>query len=353
MDTRRRTLAILGSAALVFAALAGLALFQRAQEGAHRTTPEIFLPGFEAKAKNAARIEIAGHDASFAVVLTPQGWVLPASANYPANFDEVRQTLITLAQLTTIGPRTSRPDWLHYLSLDDPPRGTGTSLTVKDASGAVLAHLIFGNVEELGGSTAIFVRHPGENQSWLARAVFPLHAARANWIKTGVFDMGPGRLQEVVVTPADGPGYTVGRLLPSQDVSVLKPAGGTPDFQIMNDLGFAVAAFTITDVRPASQIDFKGATEVSARSFDGLAVNLAVVQQGEEYWAHVSAEPAPKAPEAIAQEAAAITARGKDWAFRLTPEKGQVLMTSLKRLMTPPPPKLGTIAPPGERPPGQ
>ena len=351
MDKRRRTLTILASAALVFAALAGLALFQRAQEGAHRTTPKVFLPGFADKAKDAARIEIAGHDRAFVVALTPQGWVLPGSGNYPANFDEVRQTLITLAQLTTIAPRTSRPDWLHYLSLDDPPKGSGTSLTVKDAGGAELAHLIFGNVEELGGSTAIFVRRPGETQSWLAKAVFPLHGARANWIKGGLFDMGPGRLQEVVVTPASGPGYTVGRLLPSQDVSVLKPQGGNPDFQIINDLGFAVAAFTITDVRPVAEINFKGATQVSARSFDGLAVNLAVVQQGGDYWAEVSAEPAPKAPDAIAQEAAAITTRARDWAFRLTPEKGQVLMTSLARLMTPPPPKMGTIAAPGTHPP--
>jgi len=355
METRRRTLTILGAAALLFAILAGIVLWQRAAEGLARYTPVTFLPGFADKAKDAARIEVSGHDGRLAVELTPTGWVLPDRGNYPANFNQVRQTLITLAQLTTIAPKTNRPDWLHYLALDDPPKGTGTDLTVKDAHGAVLTHLIFGNVEELGGTagTAVFVRHPGETQSYLAKAVFPLHGAVGDWISRALFDMGPGRLQQVVVTPASGPGFAVGRVLPSEGVSVLRPKIETPDFQVINDLGFAVAAFTVADVRPIGAIDFTGASLVEARSFDGLAVNLRVVRQGGDYWAQVSAAPAPKAPQTIVSEAAAINARTSGWAFKLPPEKGAVLMTSLQRLSTPPAPKQGQIAMPGTAPPGR
>jgi hypothetical protein len=351
MDSRRRTLVIIGSAALIFAAAAGVVLWQRAAEGVARYAPVTFLPGFEEKAKDAARIEISGHEGRFVVALTPEGWVLPERGNYPANFDQVRQTLIALAQLTTIRPGTNRPDWLHYVSLDDPPQGLGTDLVVKDASGAVLTHLLFGNVEELGGSTAVFVRHPGDNQSYLARTVFALNGAVANWIKTGLFDMGPGRLQEVVVTPASGPGYTVGRRFAADNVNVLKPQGGTPDPQVINDLGFAVAAFIASDVRPAAGMDFKGATKVDAHGFDGLAINLLVIKQGEDYWAQVSAATAPGVPAAIVQEAAAVNARTQGWAFKLPAEKGAVMMTSLQRLMTPPAPKQGQIAPPGMAPP--
>ena len=360
MEARRRTLVILGSAALFFALAAGVVLWQRAAQGLPRYTPVTFLPGFVDKAKDAARIEVTGHavdgdSGRFVVTLSPQGWVLPERGNYPADFNQVRQTLITLAQLTTIAPKTNRPDWLHYLSLDNPPKGLGTDLVVKDASGTVLAHLVFGNVEELGGTagTAIFVRRPGDTQSYLAKAVFPLQGAVANWISRSVFDMPPGRLQEVVVTPASGPGFTVGRARPTDNVSVLKPQGGTPDFQIINELGFAVAAFTITDVQPAAAIDFKGAAQVSAHGFDGLAINLTVTQRGAETWAQVSAAAAPGAPDAIAQEAAAVTARAHGWAFRLPPEKGAVLMTSLQRLMTPPAPRQGQIAMPGAAPPPQ
>ena len=147
---RRRILTILGSTALVFAAAAAFALYQRAAEGLPRHTPEIFLPGFAESAPRAARIEIIGPSGAFAVVQTPQGWVLPDRGNYPADFDEVRRTLISLAQLTTIAPKTQRPDWLTHLALATPPKGNGTQITVKDAQGAVLAQLITGNTEELG-----------------------------------------------------------------------------------------------------------------------------------------------------------------------------------------------------------
>jgi hypothetical protein len=353
MEARRRTLVILGSAALVFALAAGVVLWQRAAEGLSRYTPVTFLPGFTEKAQDAARIEVTSHDGRFVVALTPEGWVLPERGNYPADFNEVRQTLITLAQLTTIAPKTSRADWLHHLSLDDPPKGTGTDLVVKDAGGAVLAELVFGNVEELGGTagTAIFVRHPRDNQSYLAKAIFPLHGAVANWISRSVFDMGPGRLQEVVVTPPNGPGYTVGRRFAADMVSVLKPQGGTPDPQIINELGFAVAAFAVTDVKPATAVNFAGATQVSAHGFDGLAITLTVAQQGGEYWAQVSAAAAPGAKETVAQEAETMNARAKGWAFKVPPERGALMMTSLQRLMTPPAPKQGQISMPGAAPP--
>ena len=67
----------------------------------------------------------------------------------------------------------------------------------------------------------------------------------------------------------------------------------------------------------------------------------------------MSAAPAPKAPQTIVAEAAAINARTNGWAFKLPPEKGAVLMTSLQRLSTPPAPKQGQIAMPGVAPPGQ
>jgi hypothetical protein len=353
MDTRRRTLIILGSAVLLFAAAAALALHQRAAEGAARYTPVNFLPGFAARAKDAARIDVLGHDGGFAVTLGPAGWVLADRGGYPADFNEVRQTLITLAQLVTIAPKTSRPDWLHYLSLDTPPQGLGTALTVKDAKGAVLARLLFGKVEDLGGASAIFVRRPGDDQSYLARAVFPLHGDVAYWMTKNLFDMGPGRLQQVVVQPATGAGFTVGRARPTDPVNVLNgPKGAQVDFQLVNDLGYAVASFAVADVRPAAGLDFAGASHVIARSFDGLAVTFAVVRagQGGDAWTEITAAPAPAAPGAIVREADAINARTKGWAFKLPPQEANVMLSDLKRLMTPPPPKPGIIETPGTAP---
>ena len=334
---RRRTLTVLGSAAIVCGLLGIFAVYQRTVEGRVHYTPETFLPGFAEAAKNATRIEILGPGGAFTVAQTPQGWVLPDRGNYPADFDEVRQTLISLAQLTTIAPKTARPDWLPHLALGTPPKGNGTLITVKNAAGAVLAQLITGNVEELGdpsGAKGLFVRRPGENKAWLARAVFPTHGDIASWMNKRVVDIGPARLKSVSITPASGAGFTIGRATSNDPVGVegLAPTV-QPDVQLVNEIGFAVATLAAEDVRPAAGADFTGASHVTASGFDGLTVQLEVVQRPDGIWARITASAAG----AAAAEAAAINARANGWIFRLPAEKGRVLLVDRARLLTPPP----------------
>ena len=137
METRRRNLIVLGSAALVSLALAAVALEQRAAEGEPHYTQAEFLPGFAAAVKNAALIQVTGHDGAFDVAYTAdKGWVLPQRGNYPADFDQVRHTLIGMATLETIAPKTARADWLHYLQLDAPqkaavPKSSSRTKTVR------------------------------------------------------------------------------------------------------------------------------------------------------------------------------------------------------------------------------
>lgn len=334
---RRRILTILGSAALLFALLAVFALYQRAAEGLPRHTPEIFLPGFAESAQRAARIEIIGPNGAFAVVQSGQGWVLPDRGNYPADFDEVRRTLISLAQLTTIAPKTQRPDWLTHLALATPPKGNGTQITVKDAQGAVLAQLITGNTEELGdpsGGTGLFVRRPGENTAWLARAVFATHGDIGAWMMKRTVDIGPARLKSVTVLPASGAGFTVGRATPNDPVGLEgAPPSAQPDAQLINEIGFAIATLSAEDVRPAGMVDFTGASRVVATSFDGLSVQFELAQRPDGIWARINAT--ATAPTAV-PEAAAANARAGGWAFKLPAEKARVLLVNRERVMTPP-----------------
>ena len=209
--------------------MAAFALHQRAQEGAPHFTPTEFLPGFAAQVKDAARIHIVSHDGDFDIRNTPdKGWVLPARGDYPADTDEVRHTLIGLAALQTIEPKTARPDWYHYAGVEMPPKGSGTLITVSDAAGHVLAALIAGNMETLGdpnGAAGLFIRRPGETQSWLARAVFVPHGAPSDWMLLHVLDLAPARLKDMTIAPAGGKPFTLARAHPSdQDYALSPPA---------------------------------------------------------------------------------------------------------------------------------
>ncbi len=76
-----------------------------------------------------------------------KGWVVPQHADFPASFDLVRRTLVGMAALETIEPKTSNPAWLHYVGLDSPPKGDGILITVTNDKGDVLASLIAGRSE--------------------------------------------------------------------------------------------------------------------------------------------------------------------------------------------------------------
>jgi hypothetical protein len=349
-DKRRRNLIVLGSAALISLGMAGFAVEQRAAQGIPPYAPTTFLPDFSDK--NAALIRIAGPAGTFDIVRTDKGWILPARNNYPANYDEVRHTLIGLASLQTIAPRTARADWLHYLALDAPPKGAGIQITVQDAKGATLATLIAGNTEDLGetnGASGLFVRRPGENQTWLARGVFLPHGDIGAWLSPHVFDVGPGRLKDVTLTPSAGPTVTIARSRPSVVFALADPpppTKGVPDVPSVNNIAYAVSTFSFDDVRPAATMDFSKSSHAVAHSFDGLTVSFDLIRQGDDVWTRVSAAAALGANPDITQEAAAINAQAAGWAYKLPEQKGRALQSQKASLIKPPESAFPGVIPP-------
>jgi hypothetical protein len=355
MEKSRRNLVILGSAALVSLALAAFALEQRAAEGRPHYTPQVFVPGFVAAANNAASIHIVTHDASFDVVNGDKGWVVPSKGNYPADFDQVRHTLISIATLETVAPKTARPDWLHYLKLDAPPKGSGTEITVKDKSGAVLGDVVVGNTEDLGdpnGAQGLFVRKPNENQAYLARTAYVPPGDIGSWLNSRVLSLGGTRIQEVAMQPVKGPGFMVRRDSASQQIYTLANAptpgkGAQPDSRTVNSIPFAIANFSFDDVKPVVAADFAKPAKTIARTFDGLLVTFDLTQNGNDVWTRFSASTAPGARPEIAQQADAINAKASGFEFKLPAEKGNALMVDLAKIMTPPKPPPGQAGMPG------
>jgi hypothetical protein len=366
MERSRRNLIVLGSAALVSLALAAFALEQRAAEGRPQYAPQVFVPGFAAAANNAASIHIVTHDASFDVVNGEKGWVLPDKGNYPADFDQVRHTLIGLATLETMAPKTARPDWLHYLKLDAPPKGSGTEITVKDKSGAVLGDVIVGNTEDLGdpnGAQGLFVRKSNENQAYLARTAYVPQSDISSWFFTRVLNLGGTRIQEVAVQPLKGQGFMVRRDSASQQIYTLANApapgkGAQPNSQMVNSIPFSIANFSFSDVKPVNAADFAKPAHATARTFDGLLITFDLAQMGSDVWTRFSASTAPGAKPEIAQQADAINAKASGFEFKLPSEKGNALTVDLEKIMTQPKPPPGQGMPgmpagmPADMPPG-
>lgn len=343
MEARRRNLLVLTVIAATLVALAALALYRQEKASAPVPTPETFFPHLAHNVRNVAKIHIASQKfGAFDVVFVPEkGWVLPERGNYPASFEEVRKTINAVATLQTIEPRTARVDWLRYLDLDPPSSGgNGVLITLSDEKGNALASLIAGKAQDIGdasGLSGIFVRKPDSTQSWLARGVLQPDADPSQWMDRTVMDVDRARIQEVDVFPPKGPSYAVRRDKPSDaDFHLVSMPKGRELLSKQAPDGVAVAAvgFTFDDIKPAQGFDFTDATRVITRTFDGLLVTAKVIQQGQDYWATVSAEAVP-GKVAAEKEARTIDARVDGWAYKLPAYKGQQFMTTLDSLLKP------------------
>ena len=342
-DPRRRNLAVLAALALVSVLLAILALDRRAAEVAPKYPPQATFPGLAGKLGEVTRIHIESKkDGAFDVTFVPmKGWVLPSRSNYPASFEEVRKTLVGLAALQTIAPKTARPDWFHYVDLDAPPKGGGVLISLSGDKGNVLAALIVGKSEDIGDaseSVGLFVRKPGETQSWLVSSPFAPRASPSAWLRKNVVDVDRARVQEVDVRPLSGPAYAVRRDRPSDTGFALAPmprGRELADPSAPDGVASALADFSFDDIQPAGNLDFENqASRTVTRTFDGLIVGVDVVKQGSDYWARVAAGAAPGKPDA-AKEARDIDTYAQGWAYKLPAFKGAQFMALLDGLLKP------------------
>jgi hypothetical protein len=345
-DPRRRTLAILGGTALISVLLALWALHEQAAQVAPKYQSQEFFPGLASRVREAAHIHIVSKKSGVVdIAFKPiKGWVLPRKSDYPASFEEVNKTLVGLAAMETIEPKTARADWFHFVGLDAPPKGDGVAITVSDDRGHVLADMIAGKSEDIGdatGATGLFVRRPNEDQTWLVRAEFEPQADPSDWIDKNVIDIDRTRIQSTVVAQPDGKSYEVRR-----------QKAGDPDFALVpmpagrelanasapDNVAAALAGLTFDDVVPSREIDFSGATRLITTTFDGLSVTVDVVHIGPAYWAQFDANSASASPD-TGKEARTINARVSGWAYKLPDYKGAQFTTTLESLLKPPPGK--------------
>lgn len=342
-DPRRRNLAVLAGLALVGVLWAAIALNHRAAEVAPKYPPHEFFPGLAAKVDDVTRIHVvSAKSGAFDVVFVPmKGWVLPGRGNYPASFEDVRKTLVGMAALETIEPKTARRDWFHFVGLDTPPKGDGVQITLSDDHGRVLASMIAGKTEDIGdssGALGLFVRKPEAQQSWLVLSPFEPHANEADWMDKTVVSVDRTRIQDVDVRPRSGLAYTLHRDKQSDADFALSPIpkgreSGDPGQR--DAVAAALAGFSFGDIRRASDFDFDGqGSRVVTRTFDGLIVSVDVVHQGSDIWARVFADAVPGKPDA-AKEANEINAHAAGWAYQLATYQGTLFSTPLEGLLKP------------------
>jgi hypothetical protein len=345
-------------------------------ENADRTLDfegRVLFPELSYRINDVARITIETKDQTFDVVRDADGvWSLPGKGGYSPALSPLRLTVQGMASLKLTEAKTARADMHAAIGLKSPSEdGEGVLIGLYSASDETLALLLVGNTQGRGrGSTpnSYYVRLPESNQTWLAQSILDVKDEETDWIETSLFkEVVRDDIQSVSVTPLEGPAYLLERYTPESPDFLLGfvPEGRAPKAAFnLNTTAYALAGLSITDVKPAAEIDFGDAARATYRLFNGLVLDLELLKQDEAYWVSFIAdakdplissgaddhEPAPERELDMADSnvpsiedtsvdnqalASRITARTDGWAFRIAEFKFNQFTKSLDSLLEP------------------
>ncbi|WP_300530213.1 DUF4340 domain-containing protein [Maricaulis sp.] len=271
------------------------------------------------QAPRAQDIEVAHGEARFSISRQGERWVMPSRDNYPVRPDIVAAIDAVLSGLTYAGARTADPAKYPALALAEPGEaGGGARLTVRDASGAVIADLIAG---ETRGQT-LYIRLPGEARSFAADLADGTSAAALTqtadqWLDLGFLELGRTAIARVRIQPETGPAYRLERPARStRNFALREPAGWTPiTAGAGNGPASALGRIRFRDVRQVERLTGAIVGSHTAETFGGLEVTLDIIAQGETRWARIRTN---ALTDDAAEAAALLQEESEGWAYLLS-----------------------------------
>jgi hypothetical protein len=301
-----------------------------------------------------ARLTVIKGDTKTTMVRRDGVWMVEEKNNYPADSGKMKTTLFGLAAVRYAEPKTSKPDLYSRLEVEDPgKKGSDAQLlTLSDSGGKLLGEMIFGKRRYDifgGGNDGIYVRKPGETQSWLANGSLTLPNGTLDWIDRRISTIRGDTIASAKFIAPDNTSFTISR---SKTGEPLALAGGVPKGQklkapdSLDDLARALDYFSLDDVLPAMSVPFpdKGVSTAVFATLDGLTVTVYMIERDElakddsgkditkkKYWVKLIAAGTGKA----AKEASEVNKRVAAWAYAVPDFKANALKSRLADLLEP------------------
>jgi len=171
-------------------------------------------------------------------------------------------------------------------------------VTVKTTDNPEAAKLVVGNQRPAKGNprmSDIYVRKPGDPQTWLAIGNVKIETVPGEWLDKEVIALPTKRVHQVTVTHPSGDTLHLSKAKPEDLDFHLDaiPAGYkvSSQFNVNNVVGTLVQ-LSLEDVKPQAEVDISGKPGVSAvlETFDGLRLHVQTTKQEPNVWGAFSAE---------------------------------------------------------------
>ncbi|MFP4125434.1 MAG: DUF4340 domain-containing protein, partial [Alphaproteobacteria bacterium] len=241
--------------------------------------------------ETAAAVTVAHGGDALSVERDGERWVVPAAHGYAADATAVRDLLTGLADLRWAAPRTALEERYPRLEVDEPgPGSAAKAVTVTAADGTVLADAIIGKRSRpiTGDARGTYLRLSDDARAWLAKGTVEVSTKGIDWLASDLPSLARDELKVVVVEPAEGVGFTVGRTTAEEDMTLVDqlPSDRSADADQIRRLAGVFAGLRFEDVRPAGEVDWPDAvTTVTGTSFadETLELELATLDDDQRW----------------------------------------------------------------------
>jgi Domain of unknown function (DUF4340) len=335
---QKRGLILLAAATVAFVVPAIVAI-ATGDRGVSRAAPgERAFPTLAAKLGDVGSVGIKRNALSLTFVRDGDNWLVAEKGNYPAAAGKVRQIALALADAVLIEPKTQKAEFYPRLDVEDPGSGKSTLVTLKDKSGATLAEMIIGKrrYDRLGtGTDGIYVRKLGDTRAWLARGSLEFSDQLSSWLDRRVLDIPEKRIAKATLTQPDGTKLVISRAKPEDKLTV-EDAPADAKFKsetTTSEPAMALESLDLDDVRPVAEMPVpdKDVVAASFTTFDGLTVDVRLLDKDDMHWVALSAE-GSGAGEA---EAKAINDKASRWTYAVPSYKATQLKMKLADMLEP------------------
>lgn len=305
-------------------------------------------------------VRFSSAEDQFTLYREGEDWFIREHYNYPANYDEVKRTLIDISEAEILERKTDKPEEFPVLGVEgaEPETAGGESLEISLRNGdEQVAGLILGEQREItmqAGPRQFYVRRDGEQQSWLAKGYLQINPVMLNWIQGEIINLARERIARVEITQPNGNTAVIVNTGKKDEFGT--PETGSDTVFKYPQLGYDIAGslhqMRMEDVKPVAEFSRGDAEIVTAKftTFDGLVITTQTSFIDGFYFTTLSAafdakaiQPAPKdiqeldvikKAEEVREEVARLNKKLSPWVYRVSGFVGTNLMRAKADIVT-------------------
>ncbi len=295
----------------------------------------LFLPELDRQLAEIDRLQVHAAGAE-PVTLTLQDdrWLVAERNDYPAETEVLRRELRKLAETRVLEQKTAQAEYYARLGVADIDQAEDTTVRlVASAGGTPVLDLLIGKSDRRGS----YVRRSGEAQSWLLDSRISLPREATAWLDKALLDVPRDQLQQISVSPLNGPQYHLSKADQDQDQFTLEPSppeGRELDMANVNRLGAAVSRLRLQDVA-LTLPEALAWTTVRFQRFDGLELTVRSARQDSDRYLQLEASAPDDASEELVAEVQRINARAAGRSFAMAQHAVDAMHMSHEMLLKP------------------